>query len=353
MSNAEQTIEQGALSGSGVGIALLNDTDVNGYHFGCARVVSTIRKQLVDRGLDLAGTVKVGLNWREVNPALIRAADMLIINGEGTLHHGARKGLWMLQAAREVMDRGGKVAIINTLWQDNPAEWAMLIKDADILACRDNRSAARLRELTGRDVRCFGDLSMFGPVSLIERPRQGVLIGDSVHSSTTTKLADFSNLVRDAQLVPVTSSLKFVSPRLSGLRFAARTFYARQKQKQYLLRYPSANFVNNEAAYTELLSTKALSVTGRFHAVCLSVLTRTPFVAISSNSWKIEALIQDIGLNPDRIIPVGKLARLDTNTARWAYTKEEITNIDSFLKNLESKCNALFDDIARMAARDS
>lgn len=335
-----------------VKIAIINDTDVDGYHFGCVRVMSTIRKQLVQRGLKPLGTIKVGLNWREANPALIRAVDILIINGEGTLHHGSKKGLWMIEAARDVMDRGGKVAIINALWQDNPDSWGDLIKDVNILACRDSRSSAKLEELTRRDVRCFGDLSLFGPVSLSEHPRFGVLVGDSVHSSVTTKLAEFSNLVPDAQLVPVTSSLKFVSPRLTGLRLAARTFYARQKQKRYLSRFPSALFVDNEAEYTELLSKKMLSVTGRFHAVCLSIATRTPFIAISSNSWKIEALIEDIGLNPDRVVPVEKLNRLDTSSSTWAYTKDEINNIDRFLKNLEVECNRLFDDIAKLSARD-
>lgn len=329
-------------------VVLLNDTDVDGYHFGCARVMSTIRNQLRVRGIEEAGAVRVSLNWRDAHEALVNSADLLVINGEGTLHHGSRKGRWLLEAAQSVCARGGKVALINALWQDNPADWTDLIKDVDILACRDSRSVAAFARECGRTPRFLGDLSMTQPVPDRHAPRFGTLVGDSVHGHITSGLAAQAAALANADLVPVTSGLKFISPNLKGLRRAARVAYAKVKQDRYLARNPKARFVTDEAAYIDLIQTKALSVTGRFHAACLAVATRTPFVAVQSNSWKIEALLEDVGLSSARMMPIEALTAAQLSPDAWAFSETEHANIEKSLADWHAKADQLFDDIAAL-----
>jgi len=154
-------------------IFLLNDTDINGYHFGCSKVMQTVKSHLARRGAAIEASVKVAVDWREQHSDLAQKADILIINGEGSLHHGSRRSRWLLEAAAAVKAQGGKVALINALWQDNPADWADLIKEVDILSCRDARSAALMSQDTGRqDVRFFGDLTMCGPSPGVRRSVQ-------------------------------------------------------------------------------------------------------------------------------------------------------------------------------------
>lgn len=312
-------------------VVLLNDTDVDGYHFGCARVMAVIRNQLAQRNIGPTGSVRVGMNWRDDNEDMVTHADLLVINGEGTLHHGSRKGRRLLEAAKVVKARGGKVALINALWQDNPDDWAGLVAKADILACRDTRSAAALSAETGRDVRCIGDLSMSQPIEIATAPRAGIIFGDSVHANVTARLATLAREKDNARLIPVTSSLKFVAPRLPGLRRVMRAAYARHSQRRYLAMNPTARFLPNEASYLSVLETKSLSVTGRFHAVCLAVATRTPFVAVKSNSWKIEALLDDIGLSQDRLQPLDALGSQLNQPAKWGFSPQEARNIDTRL----------------------
>ena len=222
-------------------VVLLNDTDVNGYHFGCARVMGVIRSQLAARGITPAGAVPVSLNWRDRHEDLVNSADLVLINGEGTLHHGSRKGRWLLEAAEATKARGGKVALINALWQNNPEDWAALIRHVDILACRDSRSAKALAAQTGRaDVRLLGDLPMTMAIPPVSAPRDGLLLGDSLHASVTAHLAHLAEQMPGASLIPVTSSLKFVSPHLSGLRRSLRSTYAALKQRRYLAQHPQA-----------------------------------------------------------------------------------------------------------------
>ncbi|MFT5064800.1 MAG: hypothetical protein ACJAXK_001409 [Yoonia sp.] len=327
-------------------VVLLNDTDVNGHHFGCAKVMTNIRTQLARRGITPEGSVKVSLDWREQNETLVETADLLIINGEGTLHHGSRRGRWLLEAAQAVKEAGGKVALINALWQDNPADWTALVQDADILSCRDSRSMAALSLATGRkDVRFIGDLSMSEPLPTATVPRDGIVFGDSVHAAITARLAELCNTIPNAEIVPVTSSLKFISPHLKGLRKTARTVYAGLKQRRYLSKNASARFLNNQDDYVTMLNTKALCVTGRFHAVCLAIATQTPFVAVNSNSWKIEALIEDIGLSKDRCVGLGSLNLDLFDPSRWALSATESANITARLDDWQLATQQLFDDM--------
>ena len=330
-------------------IVLLNDTDVDGYHFGCSRVMSDIRMQLFKRNLHPVGSVRVSLDWRKQNEALVNGAELLIINGEGTLHHGSRKGRWLLEAASVVKANGGKVALINALWQDNPADWASLIKNADILTCRDSKSAAAMSLATGRnDVRFIGDLSMSQSIAPQEISRNGLLVGDSVHSEITNRLAAFGDTVPNAEIVPVTSSLKFISPRLKGIRRIARTAYSDFMQSLYLKKHPKARFLNTEHDYIALLGQKSLSVTGRFHAVCLAIATHTPFVALQSNSWKIQALVDDIGLSKDRVAGLEQLSPDFLNPARWTYSATELTNVEERLAAWRHATTKLFDEIKEL-----
>ncbi len=54
-------------------------------------------------------------------------------------------------------------------------------------------------------------------------------------------------------------------------------------------------------AYHKSIAQSQGIVTGRYHAICFAINSMTPFIAISSNSHKIEGLMEDIGLN-NRII---------------------------------------------------
>ncbi len=70
-------------------VVLLNDTSDN-RHFGCELVGSAYRTLLAERGIEL-----VGSKYRKepLDPALCDKADLVIVNGEGCIHHGGYKHL--------------------------------------------------------------------------------------------------------------------------------------------------------------------------------------------------------------------------------------------------------------------
>ena len=71
-------------------VFLVNDT--SGYHFGCDMVVKTIREQLKQRGCEWLGSVGRGQQLKD-HTELMKAADLVIVNGEGTLHHNRKPEL--------------------------------------------------------------------------------------------------------------------------------------------------------------------------------------------------------------------------------------------------------------------
>ena len=332
---------------AGAPVLLLNDTDEGGTHFGCMRVMRTIRHELAKRGMHDLPSIKVGTDWRK-HPeytAMIDAARLVVINGEGTLHHGKRRGRWLLEAGARVKANGGSVALINALWQENPADWGDLAREFDLLSCRDSRSAEGLARLTGKSVATIGDLSMFHPWDERQERRDGTIVGCSVHGKVTEVLAGLAQDI-GAELLPVTTEMKSVPARLHGWRRWTRKKKCEWQNRRFSARHPSVHFVDDDLAYLSALSRRSLLVTGRFHAVCLAVLSRTPFIAAASNSWKIEALITDIGLNPSRMIPLEQIKSKAFIQDDWSFSRAELEAIDISLARWRSNGEQLFDQIA-------
>lgn len=329
---------------------ILNDTDDGGAHFGCTRVMRTIRAELAARGLVQLPSIKVGTDWRADRDltAQIDAAKLVVINGEGTLHHGKRRGRWLLEAGARVKARGGRVALINALWQDNPDDWGQLAREFDILACRDSRSAAELARQTGRDdVIWLGDLSMLHPGQAAVQLRHGITVSCSVSDKVTTRLARLSHAL-GADFVPVTTRMKSVPDRLSGLKRAVKTLRTGLHNRLFLTRFPETRFLEDDLAYLTHLARHDLLVTGRFHAVCLSILSRTPFLATASNSWKIETLISDIGLDPARALPLEQITADMVQSRDWNFVAAELQAIDESLARWRAQGALLFDRIAAL-----
>ena len=102
-------------------------------------------------------------------------------------------------------------------------------------------------------------------------------------------------------------------------------------------------YLTSELAYLDLLSRKALSVTGRFHGICLNLVTATPFICISSNSWKVEALFEDAGLDPRRLVAMGDLSAGFVTNNDWSFSDVEKANIAAYLAKTRRQAADMFD----------
>lgn len=88
-------------------VTILNDT--GGKHFGCELVMQTYHDQLKRVGIEIIKTVPV--KTKEIK--IPKGTDLVVVNGEGSLHHGRHKQLIT------VANRYPAV-LLNTVWQSNP-----------------------------------------------------------------------------------------------------------------------------------------------------------------------------------------------------------------------------------------
>lgn len=329
---------------------LLNDTRPD-LHHGCGRVVRLIAEKLERQGVALIATSPVRHAWWEDAGFLgaLERADLVVINGEGTLHHGTPHGLNLLRVAEHPLRGAKPVYLINALYQDNPPEWAALLSAMTEAVARDTRSAAALAEHLGRPVRTIPDLTLCDGPLPSSAQRRGIVFGDSVHDPLSIRLAELSLNHPGSRLVPILTHLKAPKGRTAVGR-ALRAGYVAVHTWRFHRRFPNLELCSSETDYAAALGRAELHVTGRFHGVCYSILTGTPFLAIGSNSWKLEALLADFGLSPTRLQTPEGVERALRDPSSWAYTDSELAAIGSALSQAQADSDGLFSEMAAATA---
>ncbi|MCL4202470.1 MAG: polysaccharide pyruvyl transferase family protein [Pirellulaceae bacterium] len=338
---------------------LLNDTTASNHH-GCARVVRTLCTKLSEHGIDVAATSVVRHRWWDDRRFLqhLSESDLVVINGEGTLHHGRPHGENLLKVVDHPACRAIPVVLVNALYQDNPTSWNDYLKKMSYLVARDSRSAAALSAATGRDIEFLPDLSLcsgFEPKQAIDR--QGIVLGDSVRLNIRRALVRNSSNASNLRYVPI----KKVA-RLANTSGASRSGVFHSIGMWWLFalyngtlswKQPAKVICENEQEYLRQLRSCAFHLTGRFHSVCLSMITRTPFAAVASNSWKIEALLDDAGLSKQRQISLDEIGSALQRPEDFAFSDNELDRLNTFLAEAGSKADRIFAHIAQIAARCS
>lgn len=321
---------------------ILNDTSTR-YHHGCARVMRLLCEGLERHGLDITARSAARNDWEKDAGFLtaLAEADIIIINGEGTLHHGKPAGETLLRIVNHPARGVKPVALVNALYQDNPKTWGDFLSKCALLAARDSESAKAMAAASGQDVRWLPDLSLSAPADIHSQARKGVIIGDSVKLSARKILARTAGRFTDARFVPT----KTLQSAIWKSAFARALLYRVYNGVCPLSTPPFKMPLNEEAYLTEIASTR-LHITGRFHAICLSMLVETPFLALASNASKIERLLHDANLGTQRMADT---ARLERTAPDAPFTNTEIAAIRSFRDMAHHKAEALFADIAELA----
>jgi hypothetical protein len=326
-------------------VVLANYTDIASQHFSCARVMRIIDDNLTRRGASIIGKIPVGGDWRNdpTSLAVLERADRICVNGEGTLHHSRRKGAWLLElGGKPSLARIPKV-LINSLYQQNPPEWDTILQDFDFVSVRDGQSAKAMTEVRGSLVDFVPDLSLCEVVpSTSLFTRKGIVIGDSVDGKISARLLSFASQLNlkdwPINVVPLTARFSTVNTHKSYFTRLLRNANVTLRQTAAMRGNPYLKFVANEQEYIDIILNSRLSVTRRFHSVCMAIATSTLFIAIGSNyrNWlkflKIENLITDAGLNLERVVSISDLSSTFVNDRNWDFSPEEKVNITTFLE---------------------
>jgi hypothetical protein len=344
---------------------LFNDTSVEDHH-GCAIVVSQLLQGCRAQGIEVVRRVPLGLRC-ETQAELqwwLAGMDLCLINGEGTLHDDAPVALALGEVARYCHAQGIPCFLVNSVWQNN-------VRLNQYLPCftavyfRDEASAAAAAPYRDQ-VAVVPDLTLltdFGTSAA--GARSGRLLNGSVLG------AQLQALMALAYPAPPTGSTYLSIRCLPGLVGGTREslrFSLRQATKAFrhwlqarclpLALSPAAKRASrwrwrharlSRRAFLVRIASAQSVVTGRYHMVTLCLASRTPFVAVASNTGKIQALLEDVGVEGRVFDGFADAFRLGNVPS---FTDEELRAIDGYLKSARARAGRMFAEIAGyMAAR--
>ena len=340
---------------------LFNDTSSEGHH-GCHLVMQQIYTLAERAGMEILRACPMHHDWQtdEQLQGDIRAADICLVNGEGTMHDDAPLALRYGALARYCREYGVPCFLINSVWQNN----VRLNADAPLFTrvfVRDVLSQAALEDI-GVAAEVVPDLTLSYRYQGDTPVRQGLLVNGSVLTARLREAWRISCVSPRVRYV----SIRTVAPLQLGKGFDVylrknlrkRLKAYRRIAASYLHRYPaelpSSRIDRLRWRYAVLAPLRFLAllrrsegvVTGRFHLVTLCLVTGTPFYAIPSNTHKIEALLRQVGL-------VGRL-RLSYEHAvadaqGIAFSETEQALIDDFLHVARRQADAMFAVMAQIA----
>ncbi len=192
----------------------------------------------------------------------ISNVDAILINGEGTIHH--EFGLHLLAIIAGAQELGKPTYLINSVLQSIPERYFGTLR--------------KLKDLTVRDLCSYEYLKSNNiPCRLVP---DSILFAE--FNAGTDSIYDGKIIITDC-----------IENREDI-----------QQQIKYLLEHYEADAVyfpleginsDNWRDSLKKFSGARLIVTGRHHGVYLALMAKKPFIALSSNTWKIEGLLAAIG----------------------------------------------------------
>ncbi|MCF6267470.1 MAG: polysaccharide pyruvyl transferase family protein [Desulfuromusa sp.] len=335
-------------------VVLLNDTSFEQHH-GCCVVIANIKTLLRERGLHLLATNPVGVPWED-NVSFRKKmddSDIVLINGEGTIHHSQPRALDLITVVDYAKKHNKPTALINCTYQDNNDYIHDRAGLFDKVYVRESLSQDELRE-NGIQSSVVPDLTFFQEPFRLPTPRNGVGVTDSVDTEFSEKLYHFSKR-QDMVYLPALAKQNFRLDRGTLRRqfkdlMKSVCFKALQmaggsisfNRQRFLASYASTDRYINTIAKLELL------MSARFHSCCFAVKTLTPMIAFASNSHKIQGMFKDIGLDSRRLIEQGDLGEPSDLNQYSQYSPKELHNLISYNKIAVEKINHMFDSIAKL-----
>ena len=308
-------------------VAVFNDTTPH-RHFGSDAVMAALDANVTGRGARIVYRHPVSKPWRADSTALaaIDHADMVLVNGEGTIHHGTPAAAHLAGLGPHCAARDKPCFVINATIQANTDAIMRDLAAFDGLWVREERSAAEAKRW-GIDTGICGDLSFFHSLPQYDGGRDRGLVLDSADPRTT------------AEMAKVAAALKADFVAMRHNKRGLKAYRKDLLRWRYETGKPTA-IIPHIATFQDFgafLARRRFLVTARFHGMCFAINGRVPFSAVPSNVWKSQAILSDIGLGSARLFRAGKRPK--------ALTERERELISVYVVDVRERIAAMFDRI--------
>jgi hypothetical protein len=325
---------------------LVNDVSLAGHHGSALVSAQAVR---------IAGAARIALvagwDWPSVERALAgrHDFDLVIVNGEGSIHHDSRAAQRISALAGRLKARGTPAYLINASEEANSRRVYDGLAAFRLRYVRDEASRLSLAS-AGIRAEVVPDLTLTWEDCPVASCEGGLLVTDA---SEQRKAELLIGLAQRWGARPVT--LRTVPPWPSrGSPIRRLTFELKSLvggiawSSPWSLRYTGARRSLSELART-LAEARAV-VCGRFHAACLALRLRLPFVAVEGNIGKLRGLLGEIGMG-DRLIAIEDLRDLAEPPRIAPFSEAERAGLDAFLDGAVERAREMFEEIGADARR--
>lgn len=255
-------------------ILLLNNTE--NYHSGCKTVIDFYRHYFTNHNLTIAENLDVD----------VKSYDLVVANGEGTMHHNSEKANKIL----DLLLQAKKSMLVNTVWQNNDKELAEKLLKISYISVREIKSKYEIYQQIGLTVDVHLDYSWFVPVGFTVKEYKNLIVGNKMNvPNVKPKKPKIKNIGEDGYIDIFTQSWNDIVSQLKNSK---------------------------------------LLVTGRHHEMYAACKAGCPFIVIEGNTHKNQGLFETADVN----IPV----------LPFDCSNEEIINAVNNIDQYQSEYEKLF-----------
>ena len=329
-------------------LALLNDTRTQ-FHHGCELVLKQIEKKLYERNVSIHSVSMEGTEWDKNTTFKTLASECsgIVVNGEGTIHHGRQAGKKLLQVANYAEEIGIPCFLINTTYQSNPVEYGNFLKKFKRIYVRETKSREELEKIKICSV-VVPDITLSYEFNH-SNDRNGFGVSDSAMTPLSEVLYNYCKHYH-GQFMPVIRSRKndgkvdFVES-LRHVKFKVNNFILKIKNDKNYLNIRNFYISRSIDHYLSDISKKEYLISGRFHVTCFCLLTETPFFALEGNSHKMQSMLEDIGVDLRRGINIENVEEI-IRSNDFKFSEKETKLIKEYKRKARDSINNMFDVIA-------
>lgn len=311
---------------SAIRVGLINDTR-NAEHMGCWLVIKNLERLLSEAGIRISWRWPTGKDWR-TDKHLSRKGDvdLVLVNAEGSIHSSRVHKLaerFASVAGYFEQHLGVRSVLLNATMHSNEPEILEHLQKFKKIYVRDSATLAELEKgcVPGQQV---SDLTLAFEQDELRMQPSGdrIHVTDSAKSGATSELDGLRKRL-NADFLPIQFARFPHSHRLAQPRlyFGKVRRWARDR----IVHRPSLY------RYMRTIAGSRLVIAGRYHAVTMCLLTRTPFLAYESVIPKISWLLQDVFGDNRRVFESIDELESHAATGQWEWTEEECAQIDSYL----------------------
>lgn len=139
-----------------INVLLLNNTEH--YHNGCKQVIQFFKNQFINENLIIQD---------KKNKLLpdYKNFDLIILNGEGSIHHNSAKMIKYLNYMKTASLNGVVTMVVNAVWFKNSKETTEILNYIDYVSVREIKSKNEILKFIKKDIDIHLDLSYFTEIS--------------------------------------------------------------------------------------------------------------------------------------------------------------------------------------------